>query len=342
MTKRHSALLSAAAVLATLTGTAAPAQAAIPDVGRTWAALMQRSLTEAAQLRSTAATQQTAFAAKVTALAAAKTANASAQARLTAAIGADATARNRHEAAMVALTKAKTNLTTASKRKPANRAAVTKAKNAVTAATTTAKARKAAAQQAATAVQTTLAGAQAAATGLDTAITAWKNANFAVRLTQQKLVAARSPNGLSAQAAALSRDVVTQARTTFTVADTTAVYGVTVHKIVAPSFKRMIDDARADGVVLSGGGFRTSQRQAELRKINGCPDIWTAPSTSCRVPTAIPGRSLHELGLAVDVTSGGKSLTAKSPGFTWLTLHADEYGFVNLPSEPWHWSITGG
>ena len=35
----------------------------------------------------------------------------------------------------------------------------------------------------------------------------------------------------------------------------------------------------------SGGGFRTKQRQIELRKINGCPDVWTAPSSSCRVPT---------------------------------------------------------
>ena len=60
------------------------------------------------------------------------------------------------------------------------------------------------------------------------------------------------------------------------------------------------------------------------------------------MPTAIPGRSLHEIGMAVDVTSGGRTLTAKSPAFKWLAVHADEYGFVNLPSEPWHWSITGG
>jgi D-alanyl-D-alanine carboxypeptidase len=60
------------------------------------------------------------------------------------------------------------------------------------------------------------------------------------------------------------------------------------------------------------------------------------------VPTAIPGRSLHELGLAVDITAGGSSLTAGSPGFRWLAANAATYGYVNLPSEPWHWSITGG
>jgi D-alanyl-D-alanine carboxypeptidase len=60
------------------------------------------------------------------------------------------------------------------------------------------------------------------------------------------------------------------------------------------------------------------------------------------VPTAIPGRSLHEIGMAVDITSAGRTLNAKSPAFKWLQVHADEYGFINLPSEPWHWSITGG
>jgi D-alanyl-D-alanine carboxypeptidase len=60
------------------------------------------------------------------------------------------------------------------------------------------------------------------------------------------------------------------------------------------------------------------------------------------VPTAIPGRSLHEIGLAVDITSGGRTITGSSPAFRWLAANAGKYGYVNLPSEPWHWSITGG
>ena len=103
----------------------------------------------------------------------------------------------------------------------------------------------------------------------------------------------------------------------------------------------MVEDAKKAGISISCGGFRTQQRQIELRKINGCPDVYTAPASSCRVPTAIPGRSLHEIGMAIDITSGGRSLTSASPAFKWLKLHAAEYGFKNLPSEPWHWSITG-
>ena len=126
-------------------------------------------------------------------------------------------------------------------------------------------------------------------------------------------------------------------------ANTTRVYGVTVNRVVAYSFQRMIDDAAKAGIKLSGGGFRTRAEQIRLRTANGCPDVYTSPASSCRVPTAIPGRSLHELGLAVDMICGSTSVnTRKSPAFKWMAANAGNYGFVNLPSEPWHWSITGG
>jgi zinc D-Ala-D-Ala carboxypeptidase len=194
----------------------------------------------------------------------------------------------------------------------------------------------------ATAVTIAKTAAAAAATSLTSANNAVKSASAAVVVTQQKIAALKTPAELAAQAAAVSRSVVTAARPGFTTADTTTVYGTTVHRSVAYAYRRMVDDAKKAGISISGGGFRTKQRQIELRKINGCPDVWTAPSSSCRVPTAIPGRSLHEIGMAVDITSGGRTLTSKSPAFKWLKAHADEYGFVNLPSEPWHWSITGG
>ena len=28
--------------------------------------------------------------------------------------------------------------------------------------------------------------------------------------------------------------------------------------------------------------------------------------------------------------------------FVWLAANAGRFGFSNLPSEPWHWSTTGG
>lgn len=119
---------------------------------------------------------------------------------------------------------------------------------------------------------------------------------------------------------------------------TVNVQGITVDQSIADQLGRMIDAARADGITLSGSGWRSNARQIQLRTINGCPDVWDASPSSCRVPTAIPGTSLHEQGLAIDFDN---SSSRSSPVCQWLTAHAAQYGFYNLPSEPWHWSTTG-
>jgi hypothetical protein len=118
--------------------------------------------------------------------------------------------------------------------------------------------------------------------------------------------------------------------------------GITVHATIAPQLAALLDAAAADGIVLTGWGWRSTQRQIELRRINGCPDLHSAPPSTCRVPTAIPGRSMHEQGLAVDFTHSGTAITSRSgPAYRWLADNAATYGLFNLPSEPWHWSVNG-
>ena len=34
-------------------------------------------------------------------------------------------------------------------------------------------------------------------------------------------------------------------------------------------------------------------------------------------------------------------MTHASPCYQWLAANASHYGLFNLPSEPWHWSVTG-
>jgi D-alanyl-D-alanine carboxypeptidase len=311
-------------------------------VAQTWSSLMYRSLTVTAtgvQLRRTLATERTTVTTRIAEATKATAALAAAQKQVTTATTADTAAKARVTAARQAVTTAKKNLTKVKRR---HKAAVTRARNAVTAAQKTLTLRISQARDVATALTTAKASAAVATTSLNSANNAAKAASAAVVVTQQKIAALKTPAELAAQAAAVSRNVVTAVRPGFTTADTMSVYGTTVHRNVAFAYRRMVDDAKKAGISISGGGFRTKQRQIELRKINGCPDVWTAPSSSCRVPTAIPGRSLHEIGMAVDLTSGGKTVTSTSPAFKWLHAHADEYGFVNLPSEPWHWSITGG
>ena len=120
---------------------------------------------------------------------------------------------------------------------------------------------------------------------------------------------------------------------------------------IASDVQRLFDDAAGDGVLLGGSGLRSHQRQHELRRINGCPDGWThtddedpsgwAPSSSCVTPTARPGFSNHESGLAIDFTYSGRVIGSRSGlAWEWLAANAPEYGLCNLPSEAWHWSTN--
>ena len=101
---------------------------------------------------------------------------------------------------------------------------------------------------------------------------------------------------------------------------------------------KMIAAAKADGVALTGSSFRTTAGQIEARKRNGCPDIYTAPPSSCRTPTARPGQSMHEQALAIDFEN---CKTRSTRCHIWLGGNAARFGFKNLKSEPWHWFTTG-
>lgn len=125
----------------------------------------------------------------------------------------------------------------------------------------------------------------------------------------------------------------------------TTVGGITVNSSIAAQLGAMLDAARADGVILGGGGYRDSSLQIQLRRQNcGTSNyaIYEMPPSLCSPPTARPGTSNHERGLAIDFTYNGGSMgTRNNPGYIWLAANAARFGFYNLPSEPWHWSIDG-
>jgi LAS superfamily LD-carboxypeptidase LdcB len=120
---------------------------------------------------------------------------------------------------------------------------------------------------------------------------------------------------------------------------------ITVDSSLAGNLQSMLDDAAADGINLCGGGYRDPAEQIALREANcGSSNyaIYEAPSSACSPPTARPGTSNHEQGLAIDFTcDGGGALSSSSSCFTWLKANAASYGLYNLPSEPWHWSNDG-
>jgi len=123
------------------------------------------------------------------------------------------------------------------------------------------------------------------------------------------------------------------------------VSGFQVHQQIADGVAGLVAAMEAEGFDMGGWGYRTAQQQINLRRSHcGASewDIWSKPSSSCRPPTARPGRSNHERGLAIDFTSNGRLITSRnSAAFQALRRLAPGFGLVNLPSEPWHWSVDG-
>ena len=126
--------------------------------------------------------------------------------------------------------------------------------------------------------------------------------------------------------------------------NTTVVRGIEVATSIASQLDSMLAKAERDGLVFGGGGYRSSDQQVAARRAN-CGtsdyDVYEKPASQCSPPTARPGQSMHEQGLAIDFTLNGRIISRSSPGFQWLRGNAADFGFYNLPSESWHWSTNG-
>jgi probable HAF family extracellular repeat protein len=128
-------------------------------------------------------------------------------------------------------------------------------------------------------------------------------------------------------------------------AEWVTVRGITVNAAIADEIDSLLAAAEADGLRLTGGGYRSRERQIELRRANcGTSDyaIYEMPSSQCSPPTARPGMSMHERGLAIDFNCDGELIRSRSNAcYGWLADKAATFGLYNLPSEPWHWSTNG-
>lgn len=125
---------------------------------------------------------------------------------------------------------------------------------------------------------------------------------------------------------------------------------VQIHSAIKPELERMIHNATADAApLLVLSGYRSFGAQEALKSSYKI----TYGAGTANQFSADQGYSEHQLGSTVDFTTpqGGEMLSAfeKSPGFTWLTQHAHEYGFIlSYPKgngffqyEPWHWRFVG-
>jgi peptidoglycan hydrolase CwlO-like protein len=121
---------------------------------------------------------------------------------------------------------------------------------------------------------------------------------------------------------------------------------VTVAGSIAGNVQALLNAAANDGVSLCAvSGWRSPEEQIDLRREHcGSSNyaIYYMPASQCSPPTARPGSSMHERGLAIDFScNGGGAIRYGNSCWNWLAAHANDYGLYNLPSEPWHWSTNG-
>ncbi len=115
------------------------------------------------------------------------------------------------------------------------------------------------------------------------------------------------------------------------------VQGIIVNAQIAVNVDNLLNAAHAAGIPLAGSGFRTMAQQQALRDAHGCSSP-SLPSSACHPPTARPGYSNHQMGLAIDFNN---CTTHSSACWQWLNVNAGTYHLFNLASEPWHWSVDG-
>lgn len=156
------------------------------------------------------------------------------------------------------------------------------------------------------------------------------------------LVAGAASVGSSAATGALTGSAIaTSGASAGDPADLVTVGTTRMSKRFAARWVPMAAAAQAEGIVLTGGAYRSRSEQIRLREAHGCGGA-RIDDRSCKgtPPTAVPGMSRHETGDAIDVKLSGPNQRT-SPEYLWLQRNANRYGIYNLPSEPWHWSIDG-
>ncbi|MDQ1633479.1 MAG: hypothetical protein QOJ32_288 [Frankiaceae bacterium] len=113
---------------------------------------------------------------------------------------------------------------------------------------------------------------------------------------------------------------------------------IVVSALLARPTADVLTAGARDGVPLCAtSSFRNSQQQVALRA-RYCTAAFD-PAATCSRPVALPGRSMHEQGLAIDFASD-------AAGYAWLAGNAERFGLHHLTGaagavEPWHYSLDG-
>lgn len=133
--------------------------------------------------------------------------------------------------------------------------------------------------------------------------------------------------------------------------------GEKVDSRIYPYLQDMFDDARASGLGLFvREGYRTTEEQQQImdERIQEYQDEGYSLSEAKELAekyVAIPGKSEHELGIAVDINAD-TSKSSSDAVYAWLASNAYKYGFIKrypsdktditgVNNEPWHYRYVG-
>lgn len=128
--------------------------------------------------------------------------------------------------------------------------------------------------------------------------------------------------------------------------------GRQLRREAAEALQAMISGAKAAGyTVTAASAYRSYDRQVVIY----ANEVQTYGQTTADSESARPGTSEHQTGWAVDLASGGCSISdcfGTTPGGKWVTEHAAEYGFLlrypagkqaitGYRAEAWHFRYIG-
>lgn len=131
---------------------------------------------------------------------------------------------------------------------------------------------------------------------------------------------------------------------------------------IAEPLRKMLADAKKDGMNLAiCSAYRSVEKQKELynlymgNEVRSGKSYWNALEETIK-STAYPGKSEHNLGLAVDIVAAKyPNLDEKqkdTPEAKWLSKNCYKYGFIlrypldktnvtGIIYEPWHYRYVG-
>jgi LAS superfamily LD-carboxypeptidase LdcB len=118
------------------------------------------------------------------------------------------------------------------------------------------------------------------------------------------------------------------------------------------AYRRMVEAARRELPYLRDdprwltifSGYRSPESDAArcAREMN-CQGIVRAACSPHRTGYAIDIYLGYAPGFPPDSSADPNRLfMSRTAAYRWLVAHADAYGFVNYPFEPWHWEWRGG